>query len=96
MLKLSHLFTFTCSGADITATDTEAFTPLMIAAGAGHADAFNVLLKRGAAIDDTDENGKTVVHIAAEANHVAILRVSYCSIHIHWCNRWLSDVSEKP
>ena len=56
-------------------TDTEANTPLMIAAIAGHTEAFNTLLKRGAAIDETDEDGKTIVHLVAERNHISILRV---------------------
>lgn len=59
----------------MTAKDTESFTPLMLAAAAGHLEAFNVLLDRGSAIDETDEDGKTVVHLAAEKNHVEILMV---------------------
>ena len=47
----------------------------MLAAVDGHMDAFNVLLEKGSAIDETDEDGKTVVHLAAEENHVEILRV---------------------
>ncbi len=47
----------------------------MIAATAGHVEAFNALLGKGAAIDETDENGKTILHLAAEQNHVSIIRV---------------------
>jgi ankyrin repeat protein len=64
------------SNADVAAKDTESYTPLMLAAVAGHMEAFNVLLDRGSAIDETDEDGKTVVHLAAEKNHVGILMVS--------------------
>ncbi len=63
------------SKADVTATDTESYTPLMLAAREGHVEAFKVLFQRGSAIDETDEDGKTVVHLAAEENHVDILKV---------------------
>ena len=63
----------------------------MIAANAGHVEAFNALLKRGAALDETDEDGKTIVHLAAESNHVAILRVqliTYVDAYIHTYNTY--------
>lgn len=64
-----------CSGSDITATDTESYTPLMVAAAAGHLDAFKILLEKGAAIDDADEDGKTIVHLVAKRNHTEVLKV---------------------
>lgn len=42
----------------------------MLAAREGHLDAFNVLLKRGSPIH------KSVLHIAAEENHMQVLQVS--------------------
>lgn len=49
----------------------------MIAASEGHLDAFRVLLEKGAAIDDQDEDGKTIVHLVAERNHSEVLKVNY-------------------
>ena len=66
------------SKADVTVTDTESYTPLMSAVQAGHVEAFKVLLSKDSAIDETDEDGKTIVHLAAEGNHVDILKVSVC------------------
>ena len=64
-----------CSQCDIAALDTESYTPLMIAASEGHQEAFNVLLRRGADIDDQNEDGKTIVHLVAEENHCSVLKV---------------------
>lgn len=75
------------SKADVAATDTESYTPLMLAAVAGHVEAFNVLLRRGSAIDETDEDGKTVVHLAAEENRVEILMVILLLLLL--CVHWL-------
>ena len=71
-----YVVTFLCSGADISATDTEARTPLMLATSEGHVEAFVALVERGASIDDVDKNGATVVHMAARANHTNLLAVS--------------------
>lgn len=64
------------SGADITATDTKSNTPLLLAASAGHIEAFTELLSKGAAIDVEDEDRQTALHLAAKENHVKILQVS--------------------
>lgn len=63
------------SGADITATNTDLYTPLMFAASAGHLEAFTELMKVGAAIDAVDRERRTVVHLAAKENHGRILQV---------------------
>ena len=73
---------YTCSKADVTATDTESYTPLMLAVQAGHMAAFDVLLRRGSVIDDSEGDGKTIVHLAAEEDHVDILKV--CVYNIQW------------
>ena len=65
------------SGASLTATDMESYTPLMLAAAAGHTDAFNILLARGSAIDDVDNDGQTVLHLAAKENHTKVLQVMH-------------------
>ena len=66
---------FICSDANISATDDDACTPLMLAANEGHVEAFTALLERGAHIYDVDVNGKTVVHIASKKDHVNLLKV---------------------
>ena len=78
MCALSHplLYYFTLlSGADVVATDTESYTPLMVAAAAGHTEAFNFLLEKNSAIDDVEKEGKTILHMAARENHISILKV---------------------
>lgn len=72
-----RLSIFPYSGADITATDAESYTPLMLAAVAGHVEAFNALLNRGSAIH------KNVLHLAAMENHTDVLQVSFAGIF--WC-----------
>ena len=47
----------------------------MRAASKGHLEAFNALLRRGADIDDENEDGETVVHLAARGNHAEVLKV---------------------
>lgn len=48
----------------------------MLAALEGHQGAFDALIKRGAAVDDADEDRKTIMHLAAEKNHYELLSVS--------------------
>ena len=74
MTKLLHTTLF--SGADIAATDAESYTPLMLAAVAGHVAAFNRLLDRGSAIH------KSVLHLAALENHTDVLKVSTCGLRL--------------
>ena len=62
-------------GADIEAADTSSCSPLMTAARHGQVLALKTLRHRGAAIDTLDDNGKSCVFLAAEANHVPVLRV---------------------
>ena len=78
--------TFFHRGAEISAADNNSYTPLMTAAANGQVGAFNMLRERGAKLDRLDRDGKTIVFLAAEANHVPILKVcnnvEYCA-HIH-------------
>ena len=62
-------------GAEITAADNNSYTPLITAAANGQVGAFNMLRERGAKLDRLDRDGKTIVFLAAEANHVPILKV---------------------
>ncbi len=61
----------------------------MLAAEAGHMDAFHILILRGSSIDEADENGKTVLHHAAEKNHVDVLRVVSFSMQNWFCYAFL-------
>lgn len=67
---------FLYSGADIRAADSNSYTPLLTAAANGQVNAFRVLRERGAQLDILDRDSKSVVFVAAEANHVPILNVS--------------------
>ena len=66
---------FTLRGADIEAADVDSYTPLLTAAAYGQTQAFKQILDRGARTDVLDKEGKSIVFLAAEYNHVAILRV---------------------
>ena len=50
----------------------------MVAAAAGHFDAFRILLEKNSAIDDVDQERQTVLHLAARENHISILEVHTC------------------
>lgn len=80
------LLVFFHRGAEITAADNNSYTPLITAAANGQVGAFNMLRERGAKLDRLDRDGKTIIFLAAEANHVPILKVrnnvKYCT-HIH-------------
>ena len=71
---------FTSRGADISAADNNSYTPLMTAAANGQVSAFNLLRERGAKLDRLDRDGKSIVFLAAEANHVPVLKVHEINI----------------
>ena len=62
-------------GADIDDTDANAYTPIMIAAANGNISAFLVLRDRGARLDRFDRDGKSIICLVVEADHVPILKV---------------------
>ena len=47
-----------------------------MAAAHGQADALKKLLDRGAPVDDLDKDGKSVVFVAAEEDHIEVLQVT--------------------
>jgi ankyrin repeat protein len=58
-------------GARINDADDRGWTPLMIAADAGHGAVIEVLLKRGARTDISDPKGKTALDLAnASVRHL--------------------------
>ena len=63
------------SGADLEALDNDSYTPLLTAAANGQTDAFRTLLGRGATIDVVDKEGRSAVFLAAEEEHIPILKV---------------------
>ena len=48
----------------------------MLAAKEGHVDTFTDLLERGAHIYDVDMDGRNVMHMAAQRDHMDLLKVS--------------------
>jgi ankyrin repeat protein len=56
-------------GVDVNARGRHELTALMWAAGQGHAETVEVLLKSGADASLRDDRGKTAADIAAEAAH---------------------------
>lgn len=51
------------------------FSPLLLAAVFGHANAVRTLIERGADVSVEDKNDKTVVFLAAEENKLDVLKV---------------------
>jgi ankyrin repeat protein len=62
------------AGADIDAKDGRGYSPLMLAAYAGHAAAFDLLLARGADRDSRDNAGNSVLMGVAFKGHLALVR----------------------
>ena len=74
-----------CRGADISAADNNSYTPLLTAAAHGQTASFKMLRERGARLDVLDRDGKTVVFVAAEGDHVSILKVSvFVCVLVEW------------
>ena len=62
--------------ADIEAQDVNSYTPLLTAVAQGKKQSMEVLLNHEAAADVFDRDGKSIVYLAAQHNHVAILEVN--------------------
>jgi len=63
------------SGANKSAKDSRNCTPLLLTAMCGHVQACNTLIELGAPLKDQNDQGKGVIHIAAERNHFDLLQV---------------------
>ena len=62
-------------GADIEDTDDNFHTAVMIAAANGNISAFLALRDHGARLDRFDRDGKSIICLVVEADHVPILKV---------------------
>eukprot|EP00042_Codosiga_hollandica_P045121 m.454122 g.454122 ORF g.454122 m.454122 type:complete len:732 (-) comp56945_c0_seq3:125-2320(-) len=58
----------------ITEPEEDGWNPLMAAAAGGHLDCLELLVAAGANIADLDNDGNTLLHIAAKSGHAAIVR----------------------
>ena len=56
-------------GANVNAKGKKKVTPLMYAAWFGMKDAVEVLVRRGAALNESDEAGRTALGLAEEKGH---------------------------
>ena len=54
----------------------ELHTPLICAAIRGNVSAYKALVSKHASVTDTDANGRNIIHIAADKNHCAFLKVN--------------------
>jgi ankyrin repeat protein len=61
-------------GSDIDARDSRGYSPLMLAAYSGNAEAFEYLLGRGANPNSTDAAGNSVLMGAAFKGHLAMVQ----------------------
>ena len=61
--------------ANIERLDVDNFTPLLLAASAGHARAVQTLLNHGADIGATDKHDRTAISWCAQENNVGALEV---------------------
>jgi ankyrin repeat protein len=71
---LRQLAQLLAEGADIDARDGRGYSPLMLAAYAGQAAAFDFLLARGADRDSRDHAGNSVLMGVAFKGHLAMVR----------------------
>ena len=71
-------FTVFFRGANIDKSDKDSFSPLILAASEGHAEAIKVLLARGADPYHVDKNDKTCIFWAAEEDNLEALKVCCC------------------
>jgi ankyrin repeat protein len=62
-------------GGDINQKCDGGKTPMMIASEEGNIEVVKELLKNGVDVDMLDDNGVSVVSLAAEFNHLSILKV---------------------
>ncbi len=53
------------------------WTPLLLASAAGDVETVSYLIARGADVDDSNIEGKTALHLAAEFGHVGVLKVIF-------------------
>ena len=60
--------------------DDRAFTPLHLAARAGHAELVSLLLNVGYQADRPDKNGRTPLHCAAEGGHIGWLEANQANL----------------
>jgi ankyrin repeat protein len=66
---------FHSRGGDVNQKCDGGKTPLMISSEEGNIEVVKELLKNGADVDMLDDNGVSVVSLAAEFNHLSILKV---------------------
>ena len=73
------------SGADMDAVDQDSCTPLLLAATFGRTAAFQDLMESQASLYAADKDRKSCVFLAAEHNHIDILRVWLLQfIYLEW------------
>ena len=63
--------------ANIEAQNNDSYTPLLTAVAQGKKQSMEVLMDKGAAVEVFDREGKSIVYLAAQYNHVNILKVHY-------------------
>ena len=76
MSKIAWSVTNTSRGAIVNTHDKDDMSPLLLAASHGHVDTIKTLIKNNAEISDDDKNGKNVVYLAVEKNHLKAMQVN--------------------
>lgn len=75
-MQVSIFIFLHCRGAEVNPVDEDSQNPLLIAAQYGQEKAFKRLMENGAILDYVDKNRRSCVFLAAEHDHVGILKVS--------------------
>ncbi|XP_067653124.1 ankyrin-3-like [Haliotis asinina] len=61
------------TSVDINSKDCEEMTPVMLAASHGKSEVFDILMKKGADLSVTDENGDNILHCSCRGGNVEIV-----------------------
>ena len=82
VLHQAVIYSYTFRPECVKLRDNEQFTPLLIASCFANPDVVEELLSKGADITATEQQEKSVLHLAAEHNQTEVIRVCFFTIRV--------------